>query len=295
MTSEKNHRFNPGQVRVPGKTFLVGEYAVLAGGECLGLGTSPLFSINLESKKQNFHSESPAGLYLKKHGLPHFSHEFINPYGVGGFGASTAEFIFSYFSNSKASKKTEDIFSEYLALYSERKELKPSGADLLTQLTGQISHINLADETAKVEKLGWSFTDLDFLLYSTGLKVKTHEHLASLDRKICKALVKPAADVIAAFKTNESSLFKAAMASWSKNLEQLGLTAPEVLRLKSTLETNISGIQVKPCGALGADVVVILVSKEQKRSVLAQVNQLQLPGLTLQADSSHLVNGPLSF
>lgn len=295
MTSEKNLKFKPDGFTVPGKTFLVGEYAVLAGGSCLGLATHPGFSIVLNFAKQTFHPDSAAGLYLRQNQLHNFSHEFNNPYGVGGFGASTAEFIFSYFSNPQASRKLEDVFVTYLNLYSDRKEQRPSGADLLTQLIGGISHVNLSTGTPKVEKLTWGFSDLDFLIYSTGLKVKTHEHLASLDRKICGDLVAPCEEVIAAFKSGVSASFKEALARWSKKLEQSGLTAPEVLHLKSHLEGRIPGILVKPCGALGADVIVVLVAKEQKQSVLAQISALNMPGLRFQADSSHLANGPLSI
>lgn len=295
MTLEKNLKFKPDSFTVPGKTFLVGEYAVLSGGACLGLGTNPSFSIELNFARQTFHPDSPAGLYLRKNNLPNFSHVFNNPYGVGGFGASTAEFIFSYFSNPQASKKLEDIFTTYLGLYSDRKEQKPSGADLVTQLIGGLSHIDLSGPVPKVERLSWNFKDLDFLIYSTGLKVKTHEHLSHLDRQICEGLVKPCEEVIAAFKTNDSANFKSALAGWSKKLEQLGLTAAEVLELKTRLESHIPGILVKPCGALGSDVIVILVAKEQKQSVLSQIEALNLKGLTSQADSSHLANGPLSI
>lgn len=295
MTLEKNLKFKPGVFSVPGKTFLVGEYAVLAGGSCLGVATNPSFSINLDSEKQTFHPDSPAGLYLRKTGFKNMTHDFVNPYGAGGFGASTAEFIFSYFSNPQALNKLEDIFTTYLGLYSERQEQKPSGADLVTQLIGGISHIDLSDGIPKVEKLSWSFKDLEFLIYSTGLKVKTHEHLAGLERKICDGLVTPCEEVIAAFKTGDGLVFKSALAGWSKKLEQLGLTASEALELKSHLESQIPGILVKPCGALGADVVIILVAKEQKHSVLEQIKALDLKGLTFRADSSHLANGPLSI
>lgn len=298
MTLEKNqfkHLESLNSFTLPGKTFLVGEYAVLAGGSCLGLATRPSFSMNLKGSKQTFHANSPAGLYLSKNNLIHFEHEFINPYGVGGFGASTAEFIFSYFSNFEASKKLEDIFKAYISLFDDRPEQKPSGADLVTQLIGGISHIDLSGYQPKVEKLNWNFKDLDFLIYSTGLKVKTHEHLANLDRLTCESLVKPCSEVIQAFKTNDSQVFKEALASWSKNLEQLGFIVPEILQLKSRLEAEIPEILVKPCGALGADVIVVLTSKEQKQSVLAKIEQTHLPGLTFHADSSHLINGPLSI
>ena len=290
MTSEKNHKFN-----IPGKTFLVGEYAVLAGGSCLGLGTSPSFSIVLNDNGQKFHPDSPAGLYLQKNNLQNFAHEFKNPYGVGGFGASTAEFIFSYYSNSQSQKNLKEIFQTYLGLYADRKEQKPSGADLITQLVGGISHIDLAPAVPAVEKLSWNFKDLEFLVYSTGLKVKTHEHLASLDRKICDGLVKPSFDVISAFKTGDSRVFTQALSEWSDKLQQLGLAAPQVVELKRHLQDKIPGILVKPCGALGADVIIILCSKLAKKHVLEQIELIDIRGLHFQADSSQLANGPLSI
>ncbi|MES2803356.1 MAG: hypothetical protein V4654_12750 [Bdellovibrionota bacterium] len=295
MTSEKNLKFKPDNFTVPGKTFLVGEYAVLAGGSCLGLGSSPSFSLIPNANGQSFHPESPAGLYLHKKSIENFAHDFINPYGVGGFGASTAEFIFSYYSNPLAVKKIPDIFHNYLGLFTDRKEQKPSGADLLTQLVGGISHIDLSTEVPSVEKLTWAFSDLDFLIYSTGLKVKTHEHLAELDRSFCQDLVKPSIDVIEAFKSNESQAFIDAMSEWSGKLQHMGLTAKPVAELKQHLLQQIRGILVKPCGALGADVIVILCSKERKKHVLEQIQLLNINGLKFQADSSHLTNGPLSI
>lgn len=290
MTSEKNLKFS-----VPGKTFLVGEYAVLAGGSCLGLGTSPSFSIIPNANGNPFHPESPAGRYLHKKSIENFAHDFINPYGVGGFGASTAEFIFSYYANPNAVKKISDVFENYLGLYADHKEQKPSGADLITQLIGGISHIDLSTSVPKFEKLSWDFSDLEFLLFSTGLKVKTHEHLAELDRRICDDLVKPSLEVIDAFKTNDGQTFTESLSAWSKKLEHLGLTAKPVVELKQLLEQRIPDILVKPCGALGADVIAILCSKARKKHVLEQIQLLNISGLSFKADSSHLTNGPLSI
>ena len=67
---------------VPGKTFLVGEYAVLLGGASLGLATKPYFEFDylqdvadadLDLKRlkteKSFHPDSPAGMLVKKHNL----------------------------------------------------------------------------------------------------------------------------------------------------------------------------------------------------------------------------------
>ncbi len=51
---------------IPGKTFLVGEYAVLLGGAALGLATKPYFELTEaddEKRGNDFHSDSPAGRY----------------------------------------------------------------------------------------------------------------------------------------------------------------------------------------------------------------------------------------
>lgn len=295
MTLEKNLKFNLNEFSVPGKTFLVGEYAVLAGGSCLGLATKPQFSISLDPNGQKFHSDSAAGMYLEKNHFENFNHIFTNPYKVGGFGASTAEFIFSYYLNCESLKDLKEIFHTYLDLYMNRKEQRPSGADLLTQLVGGISSIDLSSNEPHVTKLSWNFQDLDFLIFSTGLKVKTHEHLAELDRKICNELVKPSQDIVTAFKTNDSLVFTQALSEWSNKLQHLGLTAPQVVELKNYLQQQIPDILVKPCGALGADVIIILCTKQKKQHVLKQIQSLNIKGLHFQADSSQLVNGPLSI
>ena len=53
---------------IPGKTFLVGEYAVLLGGAALGLATKPYFELTeteADEAADEFHPDSPAGRYLK--------------------------------------------------------------------------------------------------------------------------------------------------------------------------------------------------------------------------------------
>lgn len=289
MTLEKKQKSN--QLQIPGKTFLVGEYAILAGGECLGLGTSPFFSLTVNDKGSTFHPDSPAGLFLKKNNLTPVKSVFVNPYGGGGFGGSTAEFILSFFAE-KNPESLQSIFSEYLNLYSDRVAEKPSGADLVTQLMGNISHIQISDGQVKHRFLPWNFKNLDFLIFSTGLKVKTHEHLARLDRKLCVGLIEPSREVIAAYEANDEAGFKEMLKMWTSALKERHLTASEVLNLKETLETKISGIQVKPCGALGADVVIVLCAKEAKSRVLNEIQSLSLAGLKLRADSSQLADGP---
>ena len=84
--------------RIPSKTFVLGEYSVLHGGPAILLASEPYFSLRLEEKNENknpFHPLSPAGkLWELEPLLKTKSYLFSDPHhGLGGFGASSAEFI----------------------------------------------------------------------------------------------------------------------------------------------------------------------------------------------------------
>lgn len=87
---------------MPGKTFLAGEYLALSGGRTLVMSTNPKFKMTLRSacqssqmeSKNPFHQESPAGKLWLIHQelLKKYVIEFQDPYALGGFGASSAQF-----------------------------------------------------------------------------------------------------------------------------------------------------------------------------------------------------------
>ncbi|MFN3455885.1 MAG: hypothetical protein ACK41T_13100 [Pseudobdellovibrio sp.] len=309
-------------ISIPGKTFLVGEYAALLGGPCLGLATSPCFTLKetflkAENADGEFaHPESAAGLYqaeLKEKRLA--GCKLNNPYHVGGFGASTAEFIALYLDaeinanavsapyDSRLGKinLVEKAFLKYRELYQEKKKEQPSGADLVTQMLGQVTFFDYREGLFKVERLAWPFEELDFLIYSTGLKIKTHEHLRQLDRNMLEPLCNLSLNVIQTFKNKQSSNFLTEMDKWILALEKLNLTHPQIIDLKLVLEKNIQDIKVKPCGALGADVILVLVERSKVQHIRHQIEQLKgisersdlIKGLKYIADSSHLVDGAL--
>ena len=119
--------------KVPSKTFLLGEYAVLYGGSALVLTHPPFFRIQkTKVPKKKFHKESPASLLMKKHGLSQ-DFDFIDPHKDGGFGGSTAEVVASL--KNKTNHSFKKILEDYLNLFSDQF-LKPSGADLYAQWLG---------------------------------------------------------------------------------------------------------------------------------------------------------------
>ena len=286
-------------MHIPGKTFLVGEYAVLVGGEALGLGTLPAFTTGQDVTK--YHHDSAVGLFNQKHAF-HFQTEILNPYQiknteglipVGGFGQSTAEFIFAYRQKyQKFSLKT--IFDDYLALYMDPQYItqQPSGADLVTQLLGGVTHFARPVENS--QSYTWPFKKLSFCVISavekTGTKVKTHEHLQNLNRAQLLDLPTLSQTVIESFKNKEESVFLKNLSDWVESLTQKKLICESSLQIKAELEKIESVKLVKPCGALGADVLLVFSSKE-----LTQITQSELRqrGFTTLATEDSLTAGAL--
>lgn len=244
---------------VPGKTYLVGEYAVLVGGAALGLATSPFFKIDYGSiKKTQLHSESPAAKLLKAQGREiDFSIE--NPY-VGGFGYSAAEYWAAAIPDIL---KNRPHFSDLLKEY--KKNHSGSGVDLAFQYFGRVC---LADPAVQFyQNFSWHFENLDFAAISTGVKVPTHEHLNNLELTVLKDLPAQSEKVIQAFSRNREFEFLAELRKWADQLQNLGLTTDKSITLRAELE-KFSAIKLaKPCGALGADVILVFFAKSQKESV----------------------------
>jgi mevalonate kinase len=196
---------------VPGKVFILGEYAVLAGLPALVAAVAPRFRFfqgqspsspknsldggprfNPSLKKAQISPRSPAGKLMNwaaDQGWPSLELEFDDPYlGSGGFGGSTAEFITVYHCYSEwlsASSKDWAHWSSPWELYrklTQDEPLPPSGADLVTQWEGGIVWI---DPQARIcRQLGRSLDGSHFLVFSAtqqlGRKVPTHVHLSSL-------------------------------------------------------------------------------------------------------------------
>lgn len=262
-------------ISIPGKTFLVGEYSVLVGGQALGLATQPEFRLQeTDLDEVQYHDKSAAGLFCKKNKFS-FSKKILNPYKVGGFGQSTAEFIFAWFhKNSEITRKNlQTLFTEYLSLYSEDQDQKiqPSGADLVTQVLGMVTHFKKpVDESCSYL---WPFPNLSFFVISTGLKIQTHEHLQKLNRDSLQDLIPFSQNVIGSFLSQNEKEFIKHLNLWSLQLEQKNLQHAEVLKIKAQLLQQKNILLVKPCGALGADVCLVFCSSSEKNEVKTFLTQ----------------------
>lgn len=300
MISEKKQKFKSENLKIPGKTFLFGEYAVLAGGSCVGLGTSPCFTFVNGAVGQAIHPSSAAGRLLAAQTETQLtmmqSVQMINPYGGGGFGASTAEFLYFYLQlNPEAS--LQQIFDDYRALYQGSPE-QPSGMDVITQLKGKLSSIENQGGRIVHRDCAWPFSEIDFIICSTGLKIQTHDHLSQLNRSLCERLVLPSQSLCHLLQQTDDTLFFAALDQWCRQLEELKLTHSEILNLKAQLKPfflqKLSFFEIKPCGALGADVVILFYKKSEKEIFKNLFNTLDNNRLKIRADLSQLSPGPLA-
>jgi mevalonate kinase len=278
---------------IPGKTFLVGEYSVLLGGSALGLATSPFFEFSIVQKDATeFHPESPAGrLLASRHEKSDV--QFFDSYsdlGVyGGFGRSTAEFLAAYSPELLKRKKSAfEILQTYKNLHSDQK-VKPSGMDLVFQLLGGVT---LADQKLNLfQNFDWNFSNLDFLLISSGLKVQTHDHLAQLDPESLTELPDLSNLICGLYAENNEAEFLYQMKQWCELLKAKKIIHDNSLQIRSELESFNPIKLVKPCGALGADVLIVFFDRADRAPVLACLEQKKLKVVS---SSSDLASGLIS-
>lgn len=281
------------KLEVPGKTYLFGEYSVLLGGAAIGLATQPCFQINFQTSTQTktqtspaesgthqFHPESPAARYLAKHGKS-VSVSLHDPYLLGGFGRSTAEYWAAIIPDLLTNPRDfHSLLTEYKSLH------QGSGIDLAFQYFGSIC---LADpKLGFFQTFSWHFENLDFFVISTGKKIATHEHLKTLDLDSLKELPVLSEKMTHVFAANKEFEFLSLLKQWCALLGKHNLIHPDSLEMKAKLESFESIKLAKPCGALGADVILIFFAKSQKESVK---NFLYQNDYLIQAHSSDLAPG----
>jgi hypothetical protein len=268
---------------VPGKTFLLGEYVALDGGPSLLLSTSPRFQLFVRPRVADrdpppFHPQSPAGLYFNRHDedLKPWHFEFRDPYtGQGGLGASSAQFALLYaFHHGWEWRSVRDfpwdsLLKDYRACAWSGEGLPPSGADVVSQLTGGVTWFD--GRTLQVEKLEWAFKEMSFTIIRTGHKVATHEHLKSegvlAPHSVLRTIVLEARK---AFGTADHVRLIEAVNACSLALRQSGLTAPATTDLLDQMRDNHELFwAAKGCGAMGADVVVALHGPDRSADVVS--------------------------
>ena len=232
---------------LPSKTFLVGEYGVLARGGALLFNTHPCFAFQ-------------EGVFFDPHR------------GQGGFGASSAEWLFRHLATCHEDLKQilNKRLDQKLAFKLQKKYQKtfkneegdqfvplPSGVDILSQCVGRVAHIDL--EKGVFQSRPWPFKGLKVIIVPTGNKVLTHEHLKKgVDLKVCQMLAQKSQKVISAFCQVQEGAFLSALEDFIQTLECQGLCCQETLGLKKWLREQFPSLLVKGCGAFGMDTLLMI-------------------------------------
>ncbi|CEK11667.1 mevalonate kinase family protein [Legionella hackeliae] len=279
--------------RIPAKTFLLGEYAAVAGGSAIILTTAPCFELAIatDSLMHGIHPDSPAGQWWLHHRTPMQGLLWRDPYeGKGGLGASSAQFIGAYLASCHLLhiKPNMDALLDTYYQFAWRGEgLRPSGYDVLAQLQNRCVYINRQNNS--IESYDWGFKDIAFLLLHSGQKLATHYHLqrTTLPNSI-NELSAISEQAKRAFEQTNSNELVDAINNYQQHLNNCNLIAPHSLRHIQALKMQEDVLAAKGCGALGADVLLLVVPK---MGLKTKISNLTADGWTILASSDDLYTG----
>lgn len=276
-------------MQIPAKTFLIGEYAALLGESAIILTTEPCFELSVINTPEliEINSASPAGI-LWRASTNMYGLKWYDPYfGLGGLGASTAQFIGAYLGHCQLTvtqPNHQDLLASYFECAYFGTGLKPSAYDLLAQTKRDCVYVNNSGKVIKI--YAWPFCDLGFLLLHTNKKLATHEHLQVLKLPAAlPQLVELITQAQLAFAEADSDLLINAINGYQQVLINLQLCAAHSIKLVEELRSYKEILACKGCGALGADVIIVILAtscmvpmcaklRAQGWKILATHNQL---------------------
>ena len=280
---------------IPAKHFILGEYAVLDRGPALLFMHEPRFMLIASQgipQLTGIHSKSPAGRFYQENFSLFESHQlsFIDPYqNIGGLGASSAQFILMYalyqhLLNQPFSLET--LFQAYQSFAYSGIGYPPSGSDIVAQTVGGL--LAWIAEKKEVTQFNWPFeTSLSFHFVHTGHKVKTHEHLQTLQLGFSLETFKKIVHTsLQALQDKDPIIFCDTINDYAHHLDKHNLTTKNTRALLNTL-LCLPGVKAaKGCGALGNDVLFILTEKENETAFKKWISNNNLRYLSNQNNIS---------
>ncbi len=283
-------------IKIPGKTFFLGEYAVLEGGPAITIAHQPYFLLSdtalshSQIEPYHVHPKSPAGLLQQSlKADKESSCLFYDPYHLGGLGASSAEFLSHYIRKHdlNALSNTYELWKmlqKFRELTQTEQGKPPSGIDLIAQFAGSITVIEQSSHQVTYKTHGWPFKDLAFMLIHTGKKINTHDHLAELQHIPSEELSSIVHTAQKAFAAQDSKALVECVNQYRATLENAKLLAEHSKKLINCLKSYPGIVASKGCGALGADLVCILVQADKKAAVRNSLEKLSLRIIATEVD-----------
>ena len=264
---------------IPAKTFLLGEYAALAGGPAIVLTTSPCFELTLSDTPglQGIHPASPAGQYWARGSHVSKGLHWHDPYqGRGGLGASSAQFLGAYFASMHLQNQAihqQTLLDAYMQISRLGEGLPPSGYDVLAQSLSGCVYIDR--QKAICQTYTWPFKDIAFILLHTGQKLATHHHLQTLDLPIqvdrLAVIVEQAKH---AFECMDSQCLIDAVNAYHQQLAQMNLVAEHSLKHIKAFKEETDILAAKGCGAMGADILLLVVPTKKQLKLSKRLSSM---------------------
>ncbi|MBA3537418.1 MAG: hypothetical protein H0T84_12555 [Tatlockia sp.] len=279
--------------QIPAKTFLLGEYAAIAGASAIILTTIPCFELAFteDDKMHGIHPDSPAGQWWAHHRISSQGLSWRDPYqGIGGLGASSAQFLGAYLASCKLlhlDPNQKALLDAYYQCSWRGEGLKPSGYDVLAQSQNQCVYINHEQKIIKAYE--WPFKDISFLLLHSGQKLATHYHLQNM--RLPNSINQLSATVELAhqaFEQADSEKLVEAVSCYEQQLASLGLVASHSQEHVRIFNSQPEVLAAKGCGALGADVLLLIVPSDCLKS---KAKNLADEGWTVLATNNDLYAG----
>jgi len=269
--------------KIPGKVFLLGEYAVLRGGPAIVATTTPYFSATTAGIESgvapSFHPESPAGRLQST--IQSSAITFEDPYsGQGGFGASTAQFALSFALSQGKIDSWEKPYQIYREL-TAGEAMPPSGADLIAQWCGGV--VFWCPRQHELRKMSSLFPWRNLLVFSAthqaGRKVVTHEHLDKIKQsgilaenspflRNLESLTKQGGDAI---ESNQSRHFATVLNAYGDQLAQQGLELKQTSHDRDAFRAIRGVLAAKGAGAMQADSILVYVEGEAAKEAVLKV------------------------
>lgn len=248
---------------------------MLDGGDALLLTHSPFFQAEpCLTPSKGFHKESPAGVLANKYSIETSGIRFNDPHASrGGFGGSGAEFL-SVFEVAQSIRENEKFawtaFDTYKAL-----NLPGSGIDILAQSFARNRPdclVQVSQNPRKISSIN-SNMGLSFRIFHTGKKLATHENLAKpkLPFDVLQAITQKAAYCA---QRGEAKDFAKCIQSYANTLAELGLLAAHSKKALENLPKHEAILAAKGCGAMGSDVLLVILQDDFDLKPWANENSL---------------------
>lgn len=285
----------------------MGEYGALLGGPVLVFCNQPCFELTITSGNfclEGIHTESPAGKLILKFQDLFFSKkiQFTDPYcGLGGLGASTAQFLGIYafiqkWTPEKVADLTVEDFSKLLKEYQDcawdGEGAAPSGADLIAQVVGGFVFFQ-RENNFKIEKLQWPDSRVGMMILKTPEKVATHEHLKKLDLNLSSEKMKiwkSAQEQVLLLKKFLSEGHLQDLTQSVHHFSEFLSSQNFICASTQNLLKQISEVKAvhtsKGCGALGADFIWITYDLQHEDEVLKDLAKFEFKNILSLKDLS---------